>query len=182
MDAVAKRGTRIIGLAGWSGAGKTTLVEKLIPVLRDRGFGISTIKHAHHAFDVDRPGKDSFRHREAGASEVLVVSETRWALMHELRASAEPSLAALLRKLDPVDLVLIEGFKAMPVPKIEVHRAANDKPYLFPGDPHIVALASDGACDAPISCLPLDDVGAIADAVMKHALDLEAFLRHGHMR
>ena len=172
---------RIIGLVGWSGAGKTTLIEKLIIALKARDLSVSTVKHAHHAFDMDRPGKDSFRHREAGAKEVLVVSDTRWALMHELREGAEPSLRLLLRKLDPVDLVLIEGFKTILIPKIEVHRAANGKPYLFPGDPHIVALASDTACNASIPIIALDDVEALADAIIDHALDLEAFFGREHV-
>ena len=122
---------RVIGLAGWSGAGKTTLLLKLIPELNRRGVSVSTLKHAHHAFEVDEPGKDSFEHRAAGAREVLVASERRWALMHELRGAPEPGLAELLRRLSPVDLVIVEGFKREAHPKIEVHRAANGKPFLF---------------------------------------------------
>ncbi len=126
---------RAIGLAGWSGAGKTTLIVRLIPELNRRGLSASTIKHAHHGFDVDRPGKDSYEHRAAGAHEVLVASANRLALMRELRGAPEPSLADLLRLLEPVDLVLIEGFKRDPFPKIEVYRAANGKPPLHPAGP-----------------------------------------------
>src|ERR1700756_3241234 len=118
---------RVIGLAGWSGAGKTTLLRKLIPELSGRGLLVSTLKHAHHSFDVDQPGKDSWEHRQAGATEVLVASATRWALMHELRDQAEPRLPALLAHMSPVDLVLVEGFKRDRHPKIEIHRSANAK-------------------------------------------------------
>src|ERR671920_137160 len=127
---------RVVGLVGWSGAGKTTLLLKLIPELKRRGLMVSTLKHAHHAFDIDQPGKDSFEHRRAGASEVLVASSGRWALVHELRHEAEPPLADLLRRLSPVDLVIVEGFKAHGHPKIEVYRAANGKPFLFPDAPN----------------------------------------------
>ncbi len=161
---------RIIGLAGWSGAGKTTLLTKLIPALVARGVRVSTLKHAHHAFDVDHPGKDSHVHRQVGASQVLVASANRWALMTELRGAPEPPLRALLAKLDPVDLVLVEGFKREGHPKIEVHRAANGKPWLHPQDPRILALASDVA--PPPGAPPhlhLDDVPAIADAALRLA-------------
>jgi molybdopterin-guanine dinucleotide biosynthesis protein B len=134
---------RVIGLAGWSGAGKTTLIVRLIPELNRRGFSVSTIKHAHHNFDLDQPGKDSYEHRAAGAEEVLVASANRVALMRELRGAPEPSLAELLRLLRDVDLVLVEGFKRDPLPKIEVFRAANGKPPLYPDDRNIVALISD---------------------------------------
>ena len=160
---------RVIGLAGWSGAGKTTLLVKLIPELRRRGLTVSTVKHAHHAFEVDRPGKDSYAHREAGAAEVLVSSAKRWALVHELRGEPEPSLADLLQRLSPVDLVIVEGFKAQAHPKIEVHRAANGKPFLFADIPNVRALATDAS--EPQTSLPvihLDDVPGIAD----HALAL----------
>jgi molybdopterin-guanine dinucleotide biosynthesis adapter protein len=133
----------LIGFAGWSGAGKTTLIVKLIPELNRRGLSVSTIKHAHHNFDLDQPGKDSYEHRAAGAAEVLVASANRVALMRELRGAPEPSLPELLRLLKPVDLVLIEGFKRDPVPKIEIFRLANAKPPMHPEDPHIVALISD---------------------------------------
>src|SRR5262252_5438264 len=134
---------RIIGLAGWSGAGKTTLLAGVIPRLVARGLRVSTLKHAHHSFDIDQPGKDSHSHRLAGATEVLVGSANRWALVHELRGENEPRLPALLARLSPVDLVLIEGYKREPHPKLEVFRAAVGKPLLHPDDPAIVAVASD---------------------------------------
>src|ERR1700724_2421306 len=134
---------RIIGLAGWSGAGKTTLIAKLIPGILARGLKVSTLKHPHHAFDVDRPGKDSWKHRMAGATEVLVASQMRFALMHELRGEAEPRLPELLAKLSAVDLVIIEGWKREPHPKLEVFRASVGKPLIHPDDPHVVAIASD---------------------------------------
>ncbi len=165
---------KIIGLAGWSGAGKTTLLVKLIPRLVSRGLAVSTIKHAHHAFDVDKPGKDSYEHRQAGAREVLVASAARYALMHELRGAPEPDLGALLARLSPCDLVLIEGFKRDSHPKIEVHRAANGKPYLFPDDTGIVALASDSAPPAgSVPHVDLDDADAIAALVVAHAVGVD---------
>ena len=164
---------KVIGLAGWSGAGKTTLLVKLIPQLVARGLTVSTIKHAHHAFDVDTPGKDSWQHRQAGAQEVLVASAARFALMHELRGAPEPDLATLLGKLSPCDLVLIEGFKRDLHPKIEVHRVANSKPFLFPEDPAIVALASDGPPHEAVPHVHLDDVAAIATLVTTHARPVE---------
>jgi molybdopterin-guanine dinucleotide biosynthesis adapter protein len=164
---------RIIGLSGWSGAGKTTLLKGLIPALTARGHTVSTIKHAHHRFDIDHPGKDSWHHREAGASEVLISSGIRWALMHELRDAAEPGLPELLARLSPVDFVLIEGFKRQAHPKIEIHRAANDKPLLYPGDPTIVAIATDVSIpDAPIPLVQLGDFTAVADLVARHAAPL----------
>lgn len=165
-----KESQNVIGLAGWSGSGKTTLLVKLVPQLVAQGLRVSTIKHAHHAFDVDREGKDSFRHRTAGAHEVLVSSARRFALMHELREEEEPTLATLLRRLAPVDLVLIEGFKRESHAKIEVYRSANGKPMLFPNDKAIRAIASDIALNGlPIPCLPLDDVSAIARACISLA-------------
>lgn len=166
---------RMIGFAGWSGAGKTTLVTRLIPALIDRGYSVSTLKHAHHTFDVDQTGKDSWMHRQAGAAEVLVASATRWALMHEHRGAPEPTLAVLLERLGPVDLVLVEGFKREPHSKIEVHRAANGKPPLHPEDPSIVAIASDVAPDvawAGLPCFSLDDIEAVASAVLTYAVPL----------
>jgi molybdopterin-guanine dinucleotide biosynthesis protein B len=153
---------KVLGLAGWSGAGKTTLIEALLPRLRAAGLNVSTIKHAHHGFDIDKPGKDSFRHRAAGAAEVLVSSGRRWALLHEVEGP-EPGLDALLARLSPVDLVLVEGFKASPVAKLEVHRPSLGQPPLWPGRPEILAVASDAAlagCDRPV--LPLGDPDAIA--------------------
>jgi molybdopterin-guanine dinucleotide biosynthesis adapter protein len=166
---------RIIGLAGWSGAGKTTLLVKVIPRLLASGLTISTLKHAHHSFDVDQPGKDSHSHRMAGASEVLVSSANRWALVHELRGAPEPTLPALLKKLSPVDLVVIEGFKREPHPKLEVHRAAVGKPLLHPDDPHIVAIAADGALpSAHVPVVSIDDIDAVAEILTKHAAPLAA--------
>ena len=154
---------RVIGLAGWSGAGKTTLLVRLLPLLSARGLRVSTLKHAHHSFDVDRPGKDSHAHREAGAVEVLVASGKRWALLHELRDAPEPSLAELLGHLSPVDLVIVEGFKHAPHPKIEVHRAANGKPWLHPDDPAVIGLATDAPYAGALPTAALDDADAIAD-------------------
>jgi molybdopterin-guanine dinucleotide biosynthesis adapter protein len=166
---------RVIGLAGWSGAGKTTLIVKLIPYFRERGIMVSTLKHAHHAFDVDQPGKDSYLHREAGACEVLVASSRRFALIHELRGAAEPSLAGLLRRMSEVDLILVEGYKRDPHPKIEVSRAANEKPFLYPEDTTIAAIATDAAQGLPshLPCAHLDDIPAIAGLILTHALDIE---------
>jgi molybdopterin-guanine dinucleotide biosynthesis protein B len=171
---------RLIGLAGWSGAGKTTLMTRLIPELAARGVAVSTLKHAHHAFDIDQPGKDSYAHRSAGARQVLVASANRWALMTELRGAPEPGLAELLRRLDPVDLVIVEGFKRDAHPKIEVHRAANGKPWLHPDDPFIACIAADAA--PPAARLPqahLDDIAAIAGLVLAHAAPLKDFLARG---
>jgi molybdopterin-guanine dinucleotide biosynthesis protein B len=168
---------RIIGLAGWSGSGKTTLLTRAIPRIVARGFRVSTLKHAHHGFDVDQPGKDSHSHRMAGATEVLVGSARRWALVHELRDEAEPPLAALLRRLSPVDLVVIEGYKTAPHPKLEVHRAAVGKPLLCPGDPAIVAVASDAPLPAAtVPVIDLDDVERIVDVLIRHAAPLDATL------
>ncbi|HXC90648.1 MAG TPA: molybdopterin-guanine dinucleotide biosynthesis protein B [Stellaceae bacterium] len=160
---------RIFGLAGWSGSGKTTLMTALIPEFVARGIRVSTVKHAHHAFDVDQPGKDSWRHRQAGASEVMVVSERRWALMHELRGAPEPGLDELLARISPVDLVLVEGFKRHPHPKIEIYRPALGKPALYPDDPFVVAVASDERLTGlAVPLLPLDDPPAIADFILRH--------------
>ncbi|WP_051335383.1 molybdopterin-guanine dinucleotide biosynthesis protein B [Methylocapsa acidiphila] len=168
---------RVIGLAGWSGAGKTTLIVKLIPFFRARGTSVSTLKHAHHGFDVDAPGKDSFAHREAGANEVLVASSKRWALMHELRGANEPGLSELLRQLSPVDLVLVEGYKRDSHAKIEVHRALNAKPLLYPHDRTIAALATDLAAPPDLPHAHLDDVAAVADLIARFAQPLEKTLR-----
>lgn len=166
---------RVMGLAGWSGAGKTTLLGRLIPSLIARGLEISTIKHAHHAFDIDQPGKDSWQHRHAGAREVLVASSVRWALMHERPRVAEPDLPQLLAHLSPVDIVLIEGFKREAHPKIEVYRAANGKPLLYREDPSIVAIASDVRLpDVAIPLHHLDDLAAIADEVVARAVAIDA--------
>jgi molybdopterin-guanine dinucleotide biosynthesis adapter protein len=170
---------RIIGLAGWSGAGKTTLLIKVIPRLTARGLKVSTLKHAHHSFDLDQPGKDSHSHRMAGATEVLVGAASRWALVHELRNESEPPLRTLLGKLSPVDLVIIEGYKREPHPKLEVFRAANGKTLMHPEDPHIVAIASDVPLpSARVPVLALGDVEAIADVLLKHAEPLAAAISH----
>jgi molybdopterin-guanine dinucleotide biosynthesis adapter protein len=161
--------TRIFGLAGWSGSGKTTLLERLLPALTARGLRVSTVKHAHHDFDLDRPGKDSWRHREAGAAEVMVASARRWALVHELRGDAEPTLDDLVARMNPVDLILVEGFKREPLPKLEIHRAALGKPLIAPTDSDIVAIASDvPLADVTVPRFDLDDVSAIAAFIIGH--------------
>jgi molybdopterin-guanine dinucleotide biosynthesis protein B len=161
---------RVIGLAGWSGAGKTTLLVRLIPELKRRGLSVSTLKHAHHSFEIDQPGKDSFEHRGAGATEVLIVSGRRWALMHELHGEDEPPLAALLRRLSPVDLVVVEGFKAERHPKIEVHRAANAKPFLFDRLLDVRAVVADVPVpNAAVPVIALDDIAAVAELVLASA-------------
>lgn len=158
---------RLIGLAGWSGSGKTTLVERLIPVLTGRGLKVSTIKHAHHAFDIDQPGKDSWVHRQAGATEVLVASANRFALIHELRGAPEPSLDELVARLAPADIVIVEGFRHGAHPKIEIFRPELGKPPLHPDDPMIVAVASPKPIDGLTKpYLPLDDPAAIADFIL----------------
>lgn len=166
---------RIIGLAGWSGSGKTTLIAKLIPCLIARGVSVSTLKHAHHGFDLDQPGKDSFFHRAAGATEVVISSSKRWALLHELREEPEWDLGALVAKMSPVDLVVVEGFKRDAFPKLEIYREANGKPLIHPEDPHIVAIASDIALPkARVSVVDLDDVEAIADLLLARAAPVSA--------
>ncbi len=167
---------KVIGLAGWSGAGKTTLLSRVIPHLLGQGLRVSVIKHAHHSFDVDVPGKDSWVHREAGAEEVLVSSGKRWALMHELRGAAEPRLPELLAKLSRVDLVVVEGFKSEPHRKIEVHRAANGKAMLFPGDPGIAGIASDAPVETTLPVVHLDDIPAIAAMMQRSAISIEDVL------
>lgn len=162
---------RVIGLVGWSGSGKTTLITRLIPWLMARGVSVSTIKHAHHRFDMDRPGKDSFAHRAAGAAQVLLASSQRWALMTEHRGAAEPELPELLAQLAEVELVLVEGFKSGPHPRIEVHRAALGQPFLYPVQPGIVAVASDVV--PPEGAPPhiaLDDIPAVGEAVLRLAV------------
>jgi molybdopterin-guanine dinucleotide biosynthesis protein B len=164
---------RIIGLAGWSGSGKTTLITKVLPRLIARGHRVSTVKHAHHGFDLDQPGKDSFMHRAAGATEVAISSARRFAILHELRDEAEWDLPDLLAKLSPVDLVLVEGFKRDAFPKLEIHRAANGKPLLHPDDPHIIAIAADTPLpQAKVPVIDLNDIEKIADILLKHAVPL----------
>ena len=166
------RSPLIIGFAGWSGAGKTTLITRLIPVLTARGISVSTIKHAHHDFDIDTPGKDFYEHRRAGATEVLVTSANRWALMRELRGEPEPDLRELLTKLTTVDVVLVEGFKRTTPIKIEVHRPSLGKPLIYPDDPAVVAVASDVPVPLPSSIpgLMLENVEAVADFVLMQAV------------
>ena len=162
---------RIIGLAGWSGSGKTTLITKLIPRLLARGLRVSTLKHAHHGFDLDKPGKDSFVHRAAGATEVIISSAKRWAILHELREEGEWDMGALVARMSAVDLVLVEGFKRDAFPKLEIHRAENGKPLLHPEDPHIIAVACDSALPAStVPVIDLNDIDAIADLLLKHAV------------
>lgn len=168
---------RVLGITGWSGAGKTTLLKRLIPLLVERGLRVATLKHAHHDFDVDTPGKDSYEHRRAGASEVIVASSRRWVQMHELSGAEEPGLADLLRRVSPCDLILVEGYKRERHPKLEIFRAAVGKPPLYPDDPRIVAVATDG----PLSgshppLIDLDDIAEVAESILNHAAPLEQVL------
>ncbi len=160
---------KIFGFAAWSGGGKTTLIEQILPRLIAQGLRVSLVKHAHHDFDIDHPGKDSFRHRAAGAGEVVIASTRRWALMHELRGAPEPTLDELIERMSPCDLLLVEGFKHYPHPKIEVFRSANGKPPLHPGDPHIVALATDQRFDVALPQFALDDAAGVARYILEHA-------------
>ncbi|PKO59872.1 MAG: molybdopterin-guanine dinucleotide biosynthesis protein B [Betaproteobacteria bacterium HGW-Betaproteobacteria-13] len=162
---------KVIGFAGWSGSGKTTLVEQVIGILSQRGLAVSLVKHAHHTFDIDHQGKDSWRHRHAGCREVLISSGLRWSLMHELRGEDEMSLDELLGKLSHCDLVLVEGFKRAAIPKIEVHRDAVPEPLLFPDDPNIVAVATDVAVSTTLPCLDINDPQAVADFVVDFAFN-----------
>jgi molybdopterin-guanine dinucleotide biosynthesis protein B len=165
---------RIIGLAGWSGAGKTTLVTQLIPVFIARGLKVSTVKHAHKGFDIDLPGKDSHRHRTAGATEVFVASGIRWALVHELREEPELDLADIIPKLAPVDLLIVEGFKRHRHPKIEIHRPEVGKPLLYPDDDYIVAIVSNADLpEAKVPVIPLDNVEKIADVMQVESMPAE---------
>jgi molybdopterin-guanine dinucleotide biosynthesis adapter protein len=165
---------RIIGLAGWSGSGKTTLVTSVIPALVRRGLKVATVKHAHHEFDIDQPGKDSWLHRQAGASEVAIVSSRRWAIVHELGSELEPPLAEILQKISPVDLVIVEGFKRHAHPKLEVYRACVGKPLLHPDDDCIVAVATDVPLPyASVPVLMLDDVEGVANVLQAEALPLD---------
>ena len=167
---------QLFGFAGWSGSGKTTLIEQIIPLLKARGLTVSLIKHAHHDFDVDVPGKDSWRHRKAGCREVLVSSSRRWALMHELDGGDEPTLAELVDRLSPCDIVLVEGFKRADIPKLEVHRPSVGKPPLFPIDPHIIAIATDAPerfADSGLPVLDLSNVQSICACVLTHCTTTE---------
>lgn len=157
---------KIYGVTGWKNAGKTGLMERLVTEMTARGLRVSTVKHAHHRFDVDHPGRDSYRHREAGAHQVMLSSRNRWALMTELRGQDEPPLSELLARLDPVDLVLIEGYKRDTHPKVEAWRAETENPLIAPGDPTIRAVASDRALDLDRPVFDLDDTSAIADFIL----------------
>ena len=166
---------KIFGLAGWSGSGKTTLIVNLIPELVRRGLSVSTMKHAHHDFDIDQPGKDSFEHREAGASEVMISASKRWALMHEVRKEGEPSVDELIARMTPVDLLLVEGFKWHAHSKMEIHRPTLGKPLLQNNDPDIVAVASDeNINDLTVPVFDLKNIIGIADFIIeKGKLDCE---------
>ena len=159
---------KIFGVTGWKNSGKTGLMERLITEFTARGLSVSSIKHAHHSFDIDHPGRDSYRHRDAGARQVLLASRNRWALMHELRDEDEPSLGDLIKQLSPVDLVLIEGYKRDRHPKIEAHRKETGQPLIAPEDETIVAVASDAsvAIDRPV--LDLNDTASIANFIAQH--------------
>ena len=159
---------KIFGFAGYSGSGKTTLIEQLIPLFTARGLTVSLIKHAHHAFDIDQPGKDSYRHRHAGCTEGLVTSSRRWALMHELRGAAEPDLKEQIGRLSPCDLLLVEGFKREAIPKLEVWRAETGEALIHPHDPNVVAVASDAPVDTRLPRLDLNAPAPIADFILRH--------------
>jgi molybdopterin-guanine dinucleotide biosynthesis protein B len=162
---------RVFGFAGWSGSGKTTLIEALVPRLVARGLAVSLVKHAHHDFDLDQPGKDSYRHRQAGCTEVLVSSTRRYALIHELRGAPELTLADALRRLGACDLALVEGWKRAPIPKIEVWREVVAKPRLAPGDPWVRAVATDAPerLGTSLPVFDLRDVDTIATFVVQNA-------------
>ena len=159
---------KIFGIAGYSGSGKTTLIERLIPLFTGDGLRVSLIKHAHHGFDIDHPGKDSYRHRHAGCSEVLVTSKLRWALMHELRGEREPTMEEMIKLIAPCDLLLIEGYKRESFDKLEVHRSTLGEPLLFPQDPRIIAIAGDQRVDSQLPQFDIDDVPAIAAFIRSH--------------
>jgi molybdopterin-guanine dinucleotide biosynthesis protein B len=159
---------KIFGFAGYSGSGKTTLIEQLIPLITQRGFIVSLIKHAHHTFDIDQPGKDSYRHRKAGCTEVLVTSSRRWALIHELRGAPEPELHEHVKRISPCDLLIVEGFKYSTIPKLEVYRAEVGEPLIHPYDENIVAIASDSRVETKLPQLDLNQPGLIADFVLAH--------------
>lgn len=159
---------KIFGFAGWSGSGKTTLIEQLIPRFVRQGLKVSLIKHAHHSFDVDHPGKDSYRHREAGCGEVVVVSEKRWVIMHELRGEPEPLLDDQIRRVSPCDLLLVEGYKHYAMPKLEIWRKENGKPLLHPEDEHIVAIACDTALETKLPRFDLSDRDGIENFILRY--------------
>lgn len=164
---------RVFGFAGYSGSGKTTLIENVIPVLVQRELRVSLVKHAHHAFDVDQPGKDSYRHRKAGASEVMLTSAKRWVLMHEIGDQIEPELPQQLHRMSPADIVLVEGFKKQPIPKLEIHRKAHGAPFLYLDDRHIIGIATDESIDTDLPQFALDDYRTIAEFVMVNAAQID---------
>jgi len=164
---------KIFGFAGYSGSGKTTLIEKLIPIFTGKGITVSLVKHAHHTFDVDHPGKDSYRHRQAGCAEVLVTSSRRWVMMHELRGAPEPDLAEHIKRISPCDLLLVEGFKRERIPKLEVYRPEVGEPMLHPHDENIVAIASDRKLDSALPQFHINDHVAVADFILSHVGFLE---------
>ena len=159
---------KVFGFAGPSGSGKTTVIENVIPLFSAMGLSVSVIKHTHHDFDVDRPGKDSWRQRQAGAREVLLTSDMRWVLMHELHGASEPDLPEQLAHFSPCDLVLVEGFKRQPIPKLEVYRLATNPAPVYPTDAHIVALATDGKPETALPVYPLNDYPSIANFIVQH--------------
>jgi molybdopterin-guanine dinucleotide biosynthesis protein B len=166
---------KILGFAGWSGSGKTTVIEQIVPILRGESLSVSLIKHAHHDFDIDQPGKDSWRHRRAGCREVLITSSVRWALMHELQDEAEMTLRAALARLSPCDLVLVEGFKRAVIPKLEIHRAALGKGLLYQDDPNVIGIATDepeALVPAAVPVLDLSNAAIIAEFVIRHSVAL----------
>lgn len=168
LDMPDNRGMKIFGFAGYSGSGKTTLIEKLIPLFTRRGLAVSLVKHAHHTFDVDQPGKDSYRHRAAGCTEVLVTSSRRWALIHELRGAGEPPLSEHVKHMAPCDLLLVEGFKREPIPKLEVYRGEVGEPLIHPHDENIIAIASDARLDTRLPQFDLNAPATIAEFVLNH--------------
>src|SRR4051812_41235846 len=174
-DSIRSMPMKIFGFAGYSGSGKTTLIERLIPIFTTRGLTVSLVKHAHHAFDIDQPGKASYRHRHAGCSEVLISSSRRWALMHELRGAPEPVLSEQVKHLSPCDLLLVEGYKRERIPKLEVHRAQVGEPLIHPHDENVVAIASDAPLKTSLPQLDLNDPEAIATFILEH---LELALKH----
>lgn len=171
-DAASIKTSRVFGFAGASGSGKTTLIEKVIAQLRSQGQRVSSIKHAHHGFDIDRPGKDSHRLREAGCEEVMLVGDARWVLMKEFREEVEPDLLQLVQKMEPVDIILVEGFKSSPIPKIEVFRPNVGKTPLWPDNPSVVAVATDTAIECPLPLIDVDDIRAVSAFVARNATTL----------
>lgn len=159
---------KIFGFAGFSGSGKTTLIEQIIPMFVGRGLRVSLVKHAHHTFDVDQPGKDSYRHRHAGATEVLVTSSRRWVLMHELRGENEPSMEDVVARISPCDLLLVEGYKRAAIPKIEVYRSCVGEGFLHPHDPHIVAVVTDGQLDSKLPVLDINRPADVGEFILRH--------------